>query len=182
MAQCINITLPPGEEIYDGKLITFKVPCNNTGITTLNIRRHTDNTYVAYSLVDAMGESVANIINAFTSDSIISVLLDSSDKIAVIQNASYAIAKSHTINISSSNWTQSNGNYIYKYTISELNPDRDIVHIGLNQSDDYDTAELQREAFGCINRVAVSNGYLTFIAPYDKPSINLSISIEVIRK
>lgn len=57
----------------------------------------------------------------------------------------------------------------------------DVVHIGLQQSDDSSAATLQRESFSQITRCIVGSSSLKFLCAYAKPTVALTCNVEVRR-
>lgn len=80
----ITVTLPEGTTACDGKQVTFRAPCNCTGVTGIIIGSST------YELIDAVGSSVGDIGGAFSSGSMVSVILDTENSRAYIQNSASA--------------------------------------------------------------------------------------------
>ena len=76
----LRVDLPVGTTICDGKQITFKAPCDCSDITALLIDGR------AYQLVDAFGNVVAGG-NSFTANAMVSVIIDTDEYKAFLQNA-----------------------------------------------------------------------------------------------
>lgn len=76
----INLTLPTGEVAVQGKQVTFIAPCDSKTCTGLKIDG------VSYSLVDAGGFKVEGINNVWEKDATLSVILDTANKKAYVQN------------------------------------------------------------------------------------------------
>ena len=79
----LKIDLPVGATISDGKQITFKAPCDCSEVTALLIDG------VVYALVDASGNVVAGG-NSFVANAMISVIVDTDENKAFLQNAANA--------------------------------------------------------------------------------------------
>lgn len=109
----IKLTLPEEEQLFDGKQITFKAPCNCTAPEKITINEK------SFSLVDAMGNAMLGRSGNFTQGSLISILLDVTNLKAYLLNpAPYrgGITLSKDVKIESNN--SSYGVHI-KYTPSE---------------------------------------------------------------
>lgn len=86
----IKITLPEGEILGDGKLVSFPAPCDCNGEISLAIREYGRDEYTTYPIVDAANIPITYISGAFVSGSIVTVVIEGTK--AIIQNASYANA------------------------------------------------------------------------------------------
>lgn len=75
-----NIRLIINEEIVDGKQISFKAPCDSSEASGLTIND------VEYDIVNSVGESVLGVYNVWGQDSIVSVILNTTNNKAYIQN------------------------------------------------------------------------------------------------
>lgn len=75
----LNITLPEGASICNGKQVTFRAPCDCTGVTGIIIGG------VTYALLTTNGETVDNG-NAFISGALVSVLIDTENNNAYLQS------------------------------------------------------------------------------------------------
>lgn len=88
----IKLTLD--RPIQDGESLTFKAPCDCTGATdglkiyykTITDSAITDTSEV-FTLKDAHKNTVSNLDNLFLTDAYVKVLLDTTNKLAFIQNA-----------------------------------------------------------------------------------------------
>lgn len=83
---CLNITLPENEPLVDGKIITFRTPCDCVMPKYLlvnNINLH---------LVDASDRALLGDCNVFSSNALISVLVDVSGSKAYLLNGSQMAA------------------------------------------------------------------------------------------
>lgn len=76
----IVLTLPEGEELFDGKQITFRAPCGNDTPTGLSVNG-TD-----FTFVDASGTNVLACNGKFVSGAMVAVLLDVTGLKAYILN------------------------------------------------------------------------------------------------
>lgn len=76
----IVLTLPPEEQIFDGKQITFRAPCDCTSPSGIRING------AAFSFVDAMGNAVVKTSSYFKKDAMLSVILDVTNSKAYLQN------------------------------------------------------------------------------------------------
>lgn len=76
----VKVTLPGGEIPVNGKQVSFVAPCGCDAVTGLSIEGET------YTVVDAMGEVVTGIGGVFCAGSVISVILDTVNKKAYLQN------------------------------------------------------------------------------------------------
>lgn len=83
----ITLTLPEFEQVKTGKQITFKTPCDCTGVTHIVIKG------ISYKLVDVCGNEIVSLSNVFSKDSMITVILDIEACKAFIQSTSNAITK-----------------------------------------------------------------------------------------
>jgi hypothetical protein len=57
----------------------------------------------------------------------------------------------------------------------------DCPRYGPVYSHNYETARMQREAFGCIDDLETMNGNVTFTCFDEKPAADLTVQMEVIR-
>lgn len=78
----IKLELPEDEQLYDGKQITFKAPCNCSEVTALAINGR------VYNLVNSMTSNVLESPNVFCANSMLSVLLDVTNANAFVLNSS----------------------------------------------------------------------------------------------
>ena len=76
----LNITLPEGASICNGKQVTFRAPCDCTGVTGLIIEG------VTYALLTTAGEAVGNG-KSFIKDALVSVIVDTEQKNAYLQSS-----------------------------------------------------------------------------------------------
>ena len=77
----LTVAIPSGSTVCDGKQITFRTPCSCSGITGINING------TIYSLLNTMNESISNQSNSFSEGAMVSVVLDTVNNRAYIQNA-----------------------------------------------------------------------------------------------
>lgn len=76
----LNISLPEGISICDGKQVTFRAPCDCTGVTTLLIDGLT------YELLNTAGETIAGG-SSFVAGSMVLVIIDTEQSKAYIQSS-----------------------------------------------------------------------------------------------
>ena len=74
----LTVTLPTGTTIVNGKQITFRAPCDCTGISGIVINGTT------YTLVDATTEQITG--HTFKKDAMVSVIMDTENNKAFVQN------------------------------------------------------------------------------------------------
>ena len=88
-----NVKVTLDYQINDGMSLTFKAPCDSTGVTGLKVYYPTltDNTetstYKVFIFKDAHGNDLSNIGNLFTTNAYVTVVLDTTNGYAYIQNA-----------------------------------------------------------------------------------------------
>lgn len=85
----IKLTLPAGETVTYGKLITFTAPCACTSVDGIQVAG------TNYTLADALGNSLG-AKNAFASGALVTVALDTTNKKALLQNSGI-VAAANTI-------------------------------------------------------------------------------------
>ncbi len=120
----LKLTLPSGESLKNGKLITFRTPCNCNVIDMLEING------VAFDLVDAIGTPVSTVDGAFAEDAMISLALDVENSKAYIQGTSVSGVGYSKVDVA-------NGAI---QTIGEINKSKP-VHIWLGTQAEYDALE-----------------------------------------
>lgn len=76
----LNITLPEGANICNGKQVTFRAPCDSIGVTALKISATT------YTLLDSAGKEIDKGVS-FATGSLISVLIDTEQNKAFLQGS-----------------------------------------------------------------------------------------------
>lgn len=83
----LNITLPEGANICNGKQVTFRAPCSSTGVTGLKIGD------ITYTLMNTAGEEIGAETSSlettgisFIQDALVSVIIDTEQNKAFIQN------------------------------------------------------------------------------------------------
>ena len=74
----LTVTLPTGTTVVNGKQVTFRAPCDCTGISGIVINGTT------YTLVDATTEQITG--HTFKKDAMVSVIMDTEKKKAFVQN------------------------------------------------------------------------------------------------
>ena len=85
-----NIRLDLNHAPLDGETITFKAPCDASGITGLIIYYHNeDNTLSSqeFTLNDASGSDIGMLDNIFSEGSIVKVIIDTDTNNAYVQNS-----------------------------------------------------------------------------------------------
>lgn len=75
----LQITLPGAGVLSDGKQVSFRAPCQCADITCLHING------VDYAIVDNIGNSLAGTTGVWVADTIVSVIIDETNKKAVLQ-------------------------------------------------------------------------------------------------
>ena len=135
----IKLTLPGTTVPVDGKSVSFVAPCSCANADTLQIDDKN------YDIVDALGESVTGSVGYWDAGAIVTVVLDTINLKAYLQNAARACPGKHIeTTLSKSKW--SNGVYsfnsqynstIYDITIM-LNGDK----ITSEQKSAYDDADI----------------------------------------
>lgn len=83
----LTVTLPEGASVVDGKQLTFVVPsnCNCADIEGIMIGD------IKYELVDATNTCIQGKVNQFAPESMISVIIDTRNNRAYIQNSSNSV-------------------------------------------------------------------------------------------
>ena len=76
----LNITLPEGANICNGKQVTFRAPCDSIGVTALKISA------ITYTLLDSAGKEIDKGVS-FATGSLISVLIDTEQNKAFLQGS-----------------------------------------------------------------------------------------------
>lgn len=74
----LTVTLPAGTTVVNGKQVTFRAPCDCAGISGIVINGTT------YTLVDATTEQITG--HTFKKDAMVSVIMDTENKKAFVQN------------------------------------------------------------------------------------------------
>lgn len=74
----LTVTLPTGATVVNGKQVTFRAPCDCTGISGIVIDGTT------YTLVDATTEQITG--HTFKKDAMVSVIMDTENNKAFVQN------------------------------------------------------------------------------------------------
>lgn len=74
----LTVTLPAGTTVVNGKQVTFRAPCDCTGISGIVISGTT------YMLVDATTEQITG--HTFKKNAMVSVIMDTENKKAFVQN------------------------------------------------------------------------------------------------
>ena len=88
-----NVKVTLDYQINDGMYLTFKAPCDSTEVTGLKVYYPTitddasTDTTMTFSFRDAHGNNLANIGNLFKSGTYVTVILDTTNSMAYIQNA-----------------------------------------------------------------------------------------------
>ena len=79
----INLTLPVGETVQDGKMVTFRAPDNCSAVEALIINN------VEYTLVDSLGNPLGTNESVFSKNCLVSVILDVTYSKASVLNSGY---------------------------------------------------------------------------------------------
>lgn len=93
----LTVTLPKGASVVDGKQLTFVAPCDCTGVTGIIIGETT------YTLVDATNTCVSDKGNQFVSGAMVSVIMDTTNSRAYIQNSANSVIADDTLDSKSAN-------------------------------------------------------------------------------
>lgn len=78
-----RITLADGDVVCNGKQVTFRAPAASTDIASLVIDG------VEYSFIDSCGKPISGCTFGFAKDALVSVLLDTDKKTAILVNSGY---------------------------------------------------------------------------------------------
>lgn len=101
-----SIIVSTNINVKNNSTITFKAPCDGTGIISLIINS------VTYTLVDAKNNNINAIGNVFIKDALVSVLIDTTNNRAYIQNAAGLLDLKEQIGDISTVLDNINGNII----------------------------------------------------------------------
>lgn len=86
----INLALSDGEQIVDGKVVTFKAPCDCNVPDGIKIGED------IYTIVDSMGAVVTTAGSYFCKDAIVSVILDTTENKAFVLNSAQTLIVKQT--------------------------------------------------------------------------------------
>lgn len=181
----IQLDLLKPASIETGLTITFQAPCDCTETKSIIIQGK------SFSLVDALGVSIASDVQAFVSGAMVAIILNCEDSTAYIQNAASA-SQTFTATIpnkhSWSKKTSSSGIYYYdaEVTIDGIlatdNPIVDVVqHTAASGSADKEANKLCLDAWECISRIITANGSITLYAYDNPPETAFTIQLKVVR-
>ena len=127
----LNITLPEGSSVCNGKQITFRAPCDCTRVEKLSINGQT------YDLLN-MNNNMVSTGNVFANGVLVSVMIDTENYKAYIQSSSSAITYHATL--LSDNWVFDDLSMAYYYQEVDvdgiLESDNPIVDIDSEYSND----------------------------------------------
>ena len=93
----LTVTLPEGASVVDGKQLTFVAPCDCTGVTGIKIGE------VEYTLVDATNTCVSDKGSQFVSGAMVSVIIDTANSRAYIQNSANSVVADDELDSESAN-------------------------------------------------------------------------------
>lgn len=141
----LTVTLPTGTTVVNGKQITFRAPCDCTGISGIVINGTT------YTLVDATTEQITG--HTFKKDAMVSVIMDTENNKAFVQNgiiygvSSVELTKAEYDALASAGALDSNTFYIIKDEVDSSLTAADIpvstqtaTDLGLSSGASIDTA------------------------------------------
>ena len=178
----LNISLPANTEVCNGKQITFRAPCSCEGVTHISIEGTT------YQLVDSMNRDISKC-EAYTEGSMISVILDTENTKAYVQNSASNSVFLGPITISRSEWfNPMEGIYVYECMDIALKvTDNPIIDIVADTSDS-DAREEMLSSWSHVYRAdvqgpgipGVEDGWLTLYAS-EEPLTDFRIQIQVVR-
>ena len=120
----LNITLPEGAVVCNGKQVTFRAPCDCVGVTGIAIEG------VTYALLDTTDAPV-NSISAFVTGALVTVVLDTENNKAYIQNGSAAAAgvpRRVAVKLLASGWDSENSQIVDVLGLS-IDETEQLVHI-----------------------------------------------------
>lgn len=120
----LNITLPEGAVVCNGKQVTFRAPCDCVGVTGIAIEG------VTYALLDTTDAPV-NSISAFVTGALVTVVLDTENNKAYIQNGSAAAAgvpRRVAVKLLASGWDSENSQIVDVLGLS-VDETEQLVHI-----------------------------------------------------
>lgn len=90
----LTVVLPNDTHICNGKMITFRAPCDCTDDNTGTVITGIVIEGVTYELVGTNNECISNTGEMFSKGSMVSVVLDTENNKAYIQNAILAVVDS----------------------------------------------------------------------------------------
>lgn len=165
----INLTLPDGEVVVNGKQISFIAPCDCSVTKCLRVNE------VDYAIVDATGCVVTEKGGAWAANSMVSVILDTVNKKAYLQGSSLgAITQKLLATIPASGWsaTPTNGWLTNQVSVSGmLSSYEPALDLRVTSAA---LAEAEREALGLIMEVETFDGYVIARA-LEAPKIDLNV-------
>jgi hypothetical protein len=84
-----NIRIDVDGILMDGHNVTFKAPCDCTAIDGLKVYYIKDGTQksMVFTMKDTHGNDLAGLGNLFAKDAYVKAILNTTDKVAYIQNA-----------------------------------------------------------------------------------------------
>lgn len=164
----LTVSLPTGTAVCNGKQITFRAPCDCAGVDGIVI----DDT--TYQLVDTNNESISNKGEQFALGAMVSVILDTDNSRAYIQNAAVDAIKPQIIldTLFASSWSDNT------YSFESMYP-KDIYDIEI--SVDGSATEDQINAFGSAIICGNYNSNI-IIAKGNVPTEDIPIIIKVVKK
>ena len=175
----IVLTLLKPTSVETGLTVTFKAPCDCTETKSIIIQGK------SFSLVDALGVSIASDVQAFVSGAMVAIILNCEDLAAYIQNAASASQTFTALVPNKFSWskkTPSSGIYYYdaKVTIDGiLKKDNPIVDVVLGS--DTEVNKLHLSAWECISRITTSDGYIMLYAYDNPPETAFNIQLKAVR-
>ena len=161
----LNITLPEGAAICNGKQVTFRAPCDCTGVTGLKIGD------ITYTLLTTVNEPIdTNYV--FVKDALVSVIIDTENNRAYIQNGAASGsggARKRDVTLLASDW-DSNKSQIANVPSVSSDESTQLIHIIPSNEDLY-------ISYGIIASVE-STGLIKFIAE-ETPTEDIYLSVVI---
>lgn len=131
----LNVTLPEGASICNGKQVTFRAPCDCAGVTGIIIEG------VTYALLDTTDTPI-DTGNAFVAGALVTVVIDDENKKAYIQNGGAggggaAVPRRVIVTLKASDWDSDTKTQIVPVFDLSADENSQLVHILPNDNEAY---------------------------------------------
>ena len=187
-----NIKITLNHDVVDGESVTFKAPCDCTEVTGIKVyykvetEEGSTDANKTFTFRDAHCEALTNIGNLFKEGAYITVLLDTTNNYAFIQNADtnkytegFARVTDFTGTFLASGWTGTEAPYTQTITISGMKSTYEPI-ADVSLSDTFATRKAQSTAWGRVSRITTADNSVTAYCDYYKPETDLTIRFKVV--
>lgn len=187
-----NIKITIDHDIVDGESVTFKAPCDSTEVTGIKVyykvetEEGSTDANKTFTFRDAHCEALTNIGNLFKEGAYITVLLDTTNNYAFIQNADtntyvegFARVTDFTGTFLADGWTGTKAPYTQTITISGMKSTYEPI-VDVSLSDILSDRINQTASWSKINKIVTASDAVTAYCDTSKPTVDLTVRFKVV--